>query len=43
MSTISFKNAENTCDVYRGIDCIKKFCGSLTEHTMKIIDFKNKK
>ena len=24
--------------VYRGEDCIKKFCKSLTEHAMKIIN-----
>ena len=44
MSTISpFKDIENKHDVYRGEDGIKKFCESLKEHTMKIIDFKMKK
>ena len=43
MSTISsFKNIENKHDVYRGKDCMKKFCESLREHAMKIIDFKKK-
>ena len=44
MSTIlSFKCIENYCDVYRGKDCMKKYCESLREHTMKIINFKKKK
>ena len=30
-------------DVYRGKDCMKKFCESLREHAMKIINFKKKK
>ena len=43
MSTISsFKGIENKHDVYRGKDCMKKFCESLKEHTMKIINFKKK-
>ena len=33
MSTISsFKNMENKYDIYRGKDCMKKFCESLREH-----------
>ena len=44
MSTIlSFKSIENKCAVYRGKDCMKKFCESLGEHAMKIINFKKKK
>ena len=44
MSTISsFKNIENKSDVYRGKDCMKKFCESLREHSMKKINFKKKK
>ena len=44
MSTISpFKSIENKHDVCRGNDCMKKFCESLREHTMKIINFKKKK
>ena len=39
MSTISsFKNIENKHDVYRGKNCMKKFCESLREHAMKIIN-----
>ena len=44
MSTIlSFRSIENKCHVYRGKDCMKNFCESLREHTMKIINFQNKK
>ena len=44
MSTISsLRSIENKHDVYRGEDCMKKFCESLREHTMKIIDFKKKR
>ena len=44
MSTIStFKSIENKHDVYRGKNCMKKFCEFLREHTMKIINFKKKK
>ena len=44
MSTISsFRSIENKHDVYRGKDCMKKFCESLREHAMKIINFKKKK
>ena len=44
MSTISsFKNIENKHDVYRGKVCMKKFCESLREHGMNIINFKKKK
>ena len=44
MSTIlSFKKIENHHDVYRGRDCMKKFCKSLSEHAMKMINFKKKK
>ena len=43
MSTIfSFRSMENKHDVYRGKDCIKKFCESLREHAMKTINFKKK-
>ena len=40
---LSFKTVEDKCDVYKGKDCIKKVCESLSEHTMKIIDLKWKK
>ena len=44
MSTISsFISIENKHDVYRGKDCIKKFCESLREHEIKIINFKKEK
>ena len=44
ISTVSsFKSIEDKHDVYRGKDCMKKFCESLREHTMKIINFKIKK
>ena len=44
LSTIfSFRSIENKHDVYRGKDCMKKFCESLREHAMKIISFKKKK
>ena len=44
MSTISyFKNMENKHDIHRGKDFMKKFCESLREHAMKIINFKYKK
>ena len=44
MSTIcSFRSIENKHDVYRGKDCMKKFCKFLWEHAMKIINFKKKK
>ena len=39
MTTISsFKH-----DVHRGKDCVKKFCESLRERALEMIDFKNKK
>ena len=44
MSTISsFKGIENKHGVYRGKDCMKKFCESLGEHAMMIINFKRQK
>ena len=44
MSKISsFRSNENKHDVYRGKDCIKKFCEFLREHSMEIINFKKKK
>ena len=44
MSTIlSFKSIENKHDVYRGKDCMERFCKSLREHAIKIIIFKKKK
>ena len=43
MSTISsFRSIENKRDVYTGKDCLKKFCESLRENAMKIINLKKK-
>ena len=40
MSTISlFVNIEKRHDIYRSKDCMKKFCESLREQEMKIINF----
>ena len=44
MSAISsFISIENKHDIYRGKDCMKKFCEFLREHAMKIVNFKKKK
>ena len=44
MSTVwPFKAIKNKHDVYRGKDCMKKFCGSVKEYALKITNFKNKK
>ena len=44
ISTIwAFDSKENKYNVYRGEDCMKKFCESLRKHAMKIIDFEKKK
>ena len=40
---LSFKDIGNKHDVYRGKDWMEKFCRSLKEHTMKIINFKKQK
>ena len=41
MSAISsFRSIENKHDVYIGKDCMKKFCESLRERAMKIINSK---
>ena len=43
MSTISsFKSIENDYHVCRCKDCMKKFCKSLRENTMKVNNFKKK-
>ena len=39
----SFRSRENKLDVYIVKDCMKKFCESLREHTLKTINFKKKK
>ena len=43
MSTISSFRSIEKHDVYRGKDCMKRFCEFLREHVMKIINFKKKK
>ena len=44
MSTIwGFNHIENMDTLYRGKDCMKKFCDSLKEHANYTILFKNKK
>ena len=42
-TTFSFRSLENNHHVYRGKDCMKKFCEFLREQAMKIINFKKKK
>ena len=39
----SFRSIENKHDVYKGKDCMKKFCGFVKGQTIKIINFKKKK
>ena len=40
MSAISsFRSIKNKADAYIGKDCMKKFCESLREHAMKLINF----
>ena len=39
---LSFKRIENKHDIYRGKDCMEKYCKSLRENTMNIINFKKK-
>ena len=44
MSTISgFDHKEYKHTLYRGKDCVKKFCTSLKEYAKNIIDFEKKK
>ena len=44
MSTIlSIKGIENKLDVYRGKNCLKKFCESIREYAMEIINLKKRK
>ena len=38
----TFRSLANKHDVYRGEDCLKKFCESLREQAMEIINFKMK-
>ena len=39
----SLKSIENMHDVYRGKNCMKKFCKFLREHAIEIINSKRKK
>ena len=39
----TFDHIENKHTLYRGKDCMKKFCESLREHAKNIIDFEKKK
>ena len=44
ISTICrFDHIENKHTLYRGKNCMKKFCISLREHAKSIIDFENRK
>ena len=44
MPTISsFRSIEKKHDVYRGKNCIKKFCEFFRDHAMKVINFKKRK
>ena len=43
MSAISLFKSIESKHVCRGKDCMKKFCESLREQAMKIINFKKKK
>ena len=38
-----FRSIENKHDMYRGKDCMKKFCEFFREHEMEMINFKKKK
>ena len=40
---LPFANIENKHDAYRGKDCMKKFCQSLSKNRMKILILKRKK
>ena len=39
----SFKSIQNKHDVYSGKHCMNKFCQSLGEYAVRIINFKKKK
>ena len=44
MSKISlFKDTKNKYNVYRGKDCMKKFCECLKKHARRIINFEKQK
>ena len=37
-----FDSAENELDLYKGEDCMERFCKDLREHAMKIINYEKK-
>ena len=39
----AFNNIENKPSLYRGKDCMKRFCSSLREHATNVISFDKKK
>ena len=39
----SFRSIGNMHDVYRGKDCMEKYCKLSKDHAMKLINFKEKK
>ena len=39
----AFDNIKNKHTLYRGEDCMKKFCTSLREHATNVINFEKKK
>ena len=39
----AFDNIENEQNLYRGEDCIKKFCSSIRKHATNIINIEKKK
>ena len=44
MSVIwAFNNIENKHTIYRGEDCMKKFCTSLKEHATNVTNLEKKK
>ena len=42
-TTWAFDTIENKHSLYRGEDCMKKFCTSLREHATNLINFEKKK
>ena len=42
-SILAFDDIENKHTLYRGKDCMKKFCSSLSEHATNILNFEKKK
>ena len=44
MFTISsFKSIKSKHDIYKGKDCMKRFCECFREHAMEVINFEKKK